>query len=125
MIDSFVCVLLVFVLLFIPLMAIADRLEEGGAWTTLATLYYFGIFWIYFAAMESSSRQGTLGKMAVGIKVTDVSGGRVSFGRASARFFAKPVCGVPTAGLSVLMAAFTKKKQCLHDMMAGSLVVDR
>ncbi len=45
--------------------------------------------WLYFALMESSVQQGTLGKMAVGLRVTDMHGGRVSFGRATGRHFAK------------------------------------
>jgi uncharacterized RDD family membrane protein YckC len=80
--------------------------------------------WIYYAAMESSALQGTLGKIALGIKVTDTFGNRVSFAQASGRWFGK---WVSTLILSIgwWMAAFTPKKQALHDMMAGCLVVRR
>lgn len=78
--------------------------------------------WLYFALMESSSKQATLGKMAVGIKVTDENGERLSLGRASGRYFAKVLSGL-TLGVGYLMAGLTKKKQALHDKVANTLVV--
>lgn len=80
--------------------------------------------WIYAAAMESSSHQATLGKMALGIRVVDMDGSRISFGKASGRYFGKVVSFL-TLGIGYLMAAFTRQKQALHDMMAGCLVVDK
>ncbi len=80
--------------------------------------------WLYFALMESSSRQATLGKMAMGIIVTDVGGGRIGFGRATGRYFGKIVSGM-IMYIGYIMAGFTEKKQALHDMMAGTLVVNR
>ncbi len=80
------------------------------------------IAWLYFAGFEASSKQATPGKMVLGIIVTDVNGSRISFGRASGRFFAKIVSGL-ILGIGYLMAGFTEKKQALHDMMAGCLVV--
>jgi hypothetical protein len=46
------------------------------------------ISWLYYAFMESSSAQGTVGKMAVSIKVTDMEGNRFSLARATGRLFA-------------------------------------
>ncbi|HEY5560914.1 MAG TPA: RDD family protein [Clostridiaceae bacterium] len=80
------------------------------------------IKWIYFAVMESSKNQGTLGKMALGIKVTDLNGERLSFGRASGRFFSKYISAL-TCTIGYIMAGFTEKKQALHDMISGALVV--
>ncbi len=80
------------------------------------------IAWLYFAMMESSDKQATFGKMAIGIKVTDMSGRRISFGRATGRYFAKIVSGIILL-IGYIMVAFTAKKQGLHDMMAGTLVV--
>ena len=80
--------------------------------------------WIYWAAMESSSRQATLGKMALGIIVTDLDGNRISFARATGRYLAKIVSGI-ILYIGFIMAAFTGKKQALHDIMAGCLVVDK
>ena len=47
------------------------------------------VTWLYYAIMESSKLQGTLGKMALGIKVTKVTGGKITFGRATGRFLQK------------------------------------
>lgn len=78
--------------------------------------------WLYYSVMECSSAQGSLGKIAVRIKVTDLAGKRISFGRASGRFFGK-ILAFSVFGIGVLMSAFTRKKQGLHDIMSGCLVV--
>lgn len=80
--------------------------------------------WLYYALMESSSRQATLGKMALAIKVTDLAGARISFGKATGRYFGKIVSGL-ICMVGYIMAAFTERKQALHDIMAGCLVVNR
>ena len=80
------------------------------------------IGWIYFAYMESSPKQATFGKQLMKIKVTDLKGKRVTFARASARFFGKLLSGL-ILGIGYLMIAFTEKKQGLHDIIAGCLVV--
>lgn len=76
----------------------------------------------YYAGMESSKYQGTLGKMAFGLKVVDVNGRRISFARATGRFFGKILSGL-ICYIGFIMAAFTEKKQALHDMIASTLVV--
>ena len=81
------------------------------------------IYWIYFAAFESSSKQATPGKMALGIKVTDLNGRRTGFGKATGRHFGKILSGITLIGC--IMIAFTEKKQGLHDKMAGCLVVSK
>lgn len=78
--------------------------------------------WLYYALMESSSRQATLGKMALGIIVTDTEGQRVSFARATGRHFGKIISGI-ILDIGYIMIAFTAKKQGLHDIMASCLVV--
>lgn len=77
--------------------------------------------WIYEAGMESSSKQATLGKMALGLKVTDLQGRRISFARATGRHFAKILSGMILL-IGYIMAGFTERKQALHDMIAGTLV---
>jgi uncharacterized RDD family membrane protein YckC len=77
--------------------------------------------WIYEAAMESSSKQATLGKMALNLKVTDMEGRRISFARASGRHFAKFISAMILL-VGYIMAGFTLRKQALHDMIAGTLV---
>lgn len=76
----------------------------------------------YYAGLESSSWQATLGKIALDIEVTDLEGRRISFGRAVGRLFGKIPSGL-ILGIGFLMVAFTERKQGLHDMMADTLVV--
>ena len=80
------------------------------------------ISWLYWSLMESSAKQATLGKMALGIKVTDLNGNRIGFGKATGRFFGKILSGI-ILDIGFIMAGFTEKKQGLHDMIAGTLVV--
>ncbi len=78
--------------------------------------------WIYFAWMESSTWQATLGKKALGLEVTDLWGRRIPFGRATARFFGKIISSFILL-IGFIMAGFTEKKQALHDIIAGTLVL--
>jgi len=80
------------------------------------------IGWLYYALMESSSKQATVGKMALGIVVTDTEGRRIGFGKATGRYFAKFLSFL-ILGIGFLMVAFTKRKQGLHDILAGTLVI--
>jgi uncharacterized RDD family membrane protein YckC len=80
------------------------------------------ISWLYYAGLECSSRQATLGKLAFGLAVVDSNGQRLGFGRASGRYFGKLLSGLLLAA-GFLMAAFTPKRQGLHDLMAGTLVL--
>ncbi|HEV7489702.1 MAG TPA: RDD family protein [Rhodanobacteraceae bacterium] len=80
--------------------------------------------WLYFALQESSAQQATLGKRALGIKVTDGNGLRIGFGRATGRFFGKLLSGLILA-IGFMLAGWTEKKQALHDMLANTLVVFR
>jgi len=81
--------------------------------------------WLYHALMECSEWQATLGKKALGLVVTDMAGQRVSFGRATGRHFGKMLTNLVPALLGYIMAGFTEKKQALHDMLAGCLVLRR
>jgi uncharacterized RDD family membrane protein YckC len=81
--------------------------------------------WLYYALLESSVHQGTLGKMALGLIVTDMQGRRVTFARASGRFFAKIITGLIPFAIGYIMAGFTQKKQALHDMIASCLVLKK
>jgi len=75
--------------------------------------------WLYWASLESSVWQATFGKRILGLQVTDLDGRRLSFARASGRHFGKIIF------VGFVLAAFTPKKQALHDMMAGCLVIRR
>ena len=81
--------------------------------------------WLYHALMESSEWQATLGKRVLGLVVTDMAGRRVSFGRATGRHFAKIITNMVPAFIGYIMAGFTERKQALHDMIAGCLVLRR
>jgi uncharacterized RDD family membrane protein YckC len=80
------------------------------------------IGWLYYAYQESSPKQATIGKQAFGMKVTDLNGNPISFARATGRHFAKWLSSIILL-IGYIMAAFTEKKQALHDMIAGTLVV--
>jgi uncharacterized RDD family membrane protein YckC len=93
--------------------------------TMLVFVFILAVFasWIYYAYMESSPNQGTLGKMALGLIVTDLQGRRIGFGHATGRFFSKIITGMIPLGIGYIMAGFTEKKQALHDMIAATLVL--
>ena len=80
--------------------------------------------WLYFTLMESSKHQATLGKKALGIKVTGAQGERISFARATGRFFGKMISGM-TLYFGFYMAGFTQKRQALHDLLANTFVIDK
>jgi uncharacterized RDD family membrane protein YckC len=89
----------------------------------VALLFAFAVNWIYHAWMESSEYQGTLGKMALGLIVTDMNDQRITFGRASGRFFARIISNLIPLDIGFIIAGFTEKKQALHDMIASCLVL--
>lgn len=108
---------------------------NGILWNDITAAFYtnltvsvsmtFGavwINWLYYALQESSRRGATPGKMLFDIYVADRHGKRLSFERATARHFAKLISGA-TLSVGYLMAAFASRKQALHDIIAGSLVI--
>jgi uncharacterized RDD family membrane protein YckC len=80
--------------------------------------------WLYEAFMQSSSWQATLGKRAFNMVVIGMNGERISFARATGRYFAKWISAL-LLGFGFVMVAFTPRKQGLHDMIAETLVVNR
>lgn len=87
-------------------------------------LAVYVVRWLYFALMESSSKQATLGKMVLRIIVTDEAGKRISFGRATGRNLAK-IISEYIIYIGYIMIAFMKKKQGLHDLLASTLVIKK
>ncbi len=79
---------------------------------------------LYCAAFESSAWQATPGKRVLRIYVTDLSGDRLSFSRAAGRNVGK-ILEQFTLFIGFVMAGFTAKKQALHDIVAGCLVLRR
>ncbi len=105
----------------------SDTPEFGVAGIFLVAVIYLAwplVSGLYYVLMESSARQATLGKMAVGIKVTGLDGGRINRGRAFARW-ASHLLAYVTLCIAYLVALFTERKQGLHDMVASTYVVDQ
>lgn len=108
--------------------AIDDPEAAEGLMVAAIGTYFFSMIvmflagWLYYALMESSNKGATLGKMALSLRVTGMSGEKISFGKATGRYFGKIISGM-ILYIGFIMAGFTEKKQALHDMMAGCLVV--
>lgn len=81
--------------------------------------------WLYHAYFESSSWQGTPGKKVMNLYVTDLSGQPITFWHATGRLLAKVISSMIPFMLGYIMAAFTERRQALHDMIAGTLVLKR
>ncbi|MFZ0212420.1 MAG: RDD family protein [Candidatus Acidiferrales bacterium] len=130
------CAFALFLILATGLVAVIRRLPENPTpdeiftGTVIFAIVAFVVgmtvmIWLYYAWMESSRYQGTLGKMALGLIVTDLQYQPISFARASGRFFAKFITGLIPFAIGYIMAGFTAKKQALHDMIASCLVLRR
>lgn len=118
------------------LMAMVEdgEMDQSTLQSTLLSNFlgaFIGLYilqWLYFAYFESSEKQGTLGKQAMGLFVTDINGERLTFQKASIRYFARllptliPVIGFLYSLADYFSQPFTEKKQTLHDMIAGALV---
>lgn len=105
----------------------ADALSGGPLLAVLLLGIYvlpFVMRWAYFSLFTASSWQATPGKRAVGIKVVDLDGRRLSKTHATGRWFAAALSYL-TVYVGFLMAAFTDRKQALHDLVAGTRVVDQ
>ncbi len=94
---------------------------------SIGFLGLFGIIslvveWLYFALLQSSPKQATFGKAALGLIVVDENFGQISFGRATVRYFSKYISGL-VLYIGYIMAAFTREKRALHDIIAGTYVV--
>jgi len=123
-IDLGVTCLVVFALAVILPILLGPRLgvPPGSVIVASGAFVWLVVTWLYWATMESSSKQSTLGKALLGMVVTDVEGNRMSFGKATVRHFGKMASALfVLAGF--VMIGFTARKQGLHDMITGSLVV--
>jgi len=91
----------------------------GGVWLLAMIIQV-----LYFTFMESSKMQATVGKMALGLKVTDLEGNKLDFTKALVRNLCRILSNI-TMLIGYIIAAFTEKKQALHDMIAGTLVLKK
>ena len=106
---------------------IALAVEYLGADSDPVTLPLMSAFqllmpWFYYAAMESSPRGATIGKMILGIRVADAEGYTPTFGRAALR--AIPKC-LPVLWPGYVAAVFTQRRQAFHDLIARTIVVNQ
>jgi uncharacterized RDD family membrane protein YckC len=92
--------------------------------TLAGFLFLFLMMWLYYAAFEASVWQATPGKRVMKLYVTDLSGHPVTFGRASVRYFGRKISEL-TFLVGYILAGFTERKQALHDLIAGCLVLRR
>lgn len=95
-----------------------------GAGQSLAFLYFLLSVltpWLYCALFEAGKWQATPGKRLLGIYVSDLNGQRISFGRASGRYFSKFISSL-IFGIGYIIAGLTQNKQALHDIIANTLV---
>jgi uncharacterized RDD family membrane protein YckC len=110
---------------FRPELPTTGNFEDMAKLNPAITPVFMALAWLYFGLMEGSALQASLGKLAFGLKVTDLDGNRLLPGRALIRGLLKVVLMEITAFLSFLPAAFTSRRQALHDMVAGSTVLVR
>jgi uncharacterized RDD family membrane protein YckC len=125
-IDSFILIFVLFAVMFTIGFFIGGSLSNPELMekiNSFGLLINVVIVWLYFSLQESSEAQATVGKRIVGIYVITKAGNRLSFAQATIRYFAKYLSSILMIGF--IMAAFTKNKQGLHDLIADTLVVNR
>jgi uncharacterized RDD family membrane protein YckC len=115
LVDNVVLLTALFGLLFVGVFLGELWLKFMAMLCVVAPILYWGV-------MQASARQATFGKALLGLKVTDESGNRMSLLRSFARELAKLVSAIPLM-LGFIIAAFTGRKQALHDMIASTTVV--
>ena len=108
--------------LLIHQISINFQLSNPSFVNKTVTLSCWIIFWLYFALLESSKMQGTVGKWVFGLKVIHQTGRRVSELRATGRYFSK-ILSTLSLYVGFFMIGWTKRKQGLHDFVVQSYVV--
>ena len=105
----------------IPEVLNTENVEVTSVAVSMPQVIMLVASWVYFAGLESSAWQATVGKKMLGMQVTDTSGERIDFIKATIRYFAKILSSFILM-IGFIMVAFTAKKQGLHDFIAGTLV---
>lgn len=120
----------VMVAIFAAIAAVSGKTADGDPPAAivllgvLMVLAYVLMCWLYEALLTSSERGATLGKRALGLRIVRADGVRLSFGRATARYFLKViVTPMVPLGIGYMLAGWTSGKRALHDLMADTLVV--
>jgi uncharacterized RDD family membrane protein YckC/Tfp pilus assembly major pilin PilA len=126
-------VVIIWLLLFAIMMAMLMTGAAGGAVDSrvlgqklapYCVVLMFVLPWLYFALFESSARQATPGKLALGLRVTDEDGRRIGFSRALGRNLGRFLSNL-IVYVGYMMAGWTSRKQALHDLVAGTFVVNK
>jgi uncharacterized RDD family membrane protein YckC len=101
------------------------RLEtQNLAQMSVVMFIVFLVGWPYFTFMESSPAQGTVGKILLGLKVSDLDGRRIRWRKANGRYWGRWISQLPSS-VGFLLPLFTEKKQALHDILSGCVVVKK
>jgi uncharacterized RDD family membrane protein YckC len=82
------------------------------------------LIWGYYVGFEVSKYEATPGKIAMALRVTDMAGRRVGVIRSTVRHFAKFLT-LATLSIGFFIAVFTRKRQTLHDLIAGCVVISK
>jgi len=122
LIDAVIVSAMVWIAGFIVGFAYGSLVQQPQYLGQIGTVIAIVLAWLYSAGFESSRSGATLGKRLAGIRVTDLTGKRISFGRASLRFVAKIIAIAPV-GLGFLVILFNKHRRGLHDLLARTLVL--
>lgn len=129
MIIAVVSWVLYFLFLMVGVITAASVGDKAGIFAGISMIVAYLLItivgqWLYFALCESSRWQATIGKLAMGLRVTNMNGERIGFGRASGRYFGKFISGI-LLGIGYMLAGWTPRKQALHDMLAQCCVVNK
>lgn len=96
----------------------AETMAEGLSGNAIG----LAISLLYFASCESSRHQASPGKRMLGLVVTDLEGRRIGFGRAALRWAGRILSGLILC-IGYFLMNVTKRRQTLHDLLSGCLVL--
>ena len=108
----------------IPQAMMTDNVQVTSVAVSMPQVIMLVASWVYFAGLESSVWQATVGKKMLGMQVTDTSGERIDFIKATIRYLSKFLSSFFLM-IGFIMVAFTAKKQGLHDFIAGTVVINQ
>lgn len=108
----------------IPQAMMTDNVQVTSIAVSMPQVIMLVASWVYFAGLESSVWQATVGKKILGMQVTDTSGERIDFIKATIRYLSKFLSSFFLM-IGFIMVAFTEKKQGLHDFIAGTVVLNQ
>ena len=131
-VEFIIMIPMIFIMVFLAVLADPSSSDSASAGLglsfcciiLLAAIVTFVAQWLYFAWFESSKYMATPGKILLGLVVTDGNGGRISFGKATLRYFAKMLTNM-IVYIGSIVIAFSSKKQGLYDIIADTYVVKK